>query len=85
MGVVVTFPVWRVEARVRGAAPYDPQALVDPRGHRIPIIEVLRRRLIASPDPRAAMLHEVLVSTVGNGLFLLRWREGEDRWQVTPL
>ncbi len=84
MGVVVAFPRWQVITRDEGTAPGDPVAVVDPAGARHPVLEVLRRRLLATPDPADRFLHEVLVRTDA-GRLLLRWREGDDHWEVVPL
>jgi len=84
MGVVVAFPRWQVITRDEGFAPGDPVAVVDPSGVRHPVLEVLRRRLVATADPAARFLHEVTVRTP-SGRLLLRWLEGEDDWEVVPL
>jgi len=84
MGVVVAFPRWQVITRDEGFAPGDPVAVVDPAGGRHPVLEVLRRRLVATSDPADRFLHEVTVRTP-TGRLLLRWREGDDHWDVVPL
>ncbi len=84
MGVVVAFPRWRVITRDEGFAPGDPVEVVDPAGVRHPVLQVLRRRLVATADPVDRFLHEVTVRTPA-GRLLLRWLEGDEDWEVVPL
>lgn len=84
MAVVVSFPRWRVETVADALGASDPRWLIDPRGQRWPVQEVLRRRMIAPCDPKAPLRHETLV-TLERGLFLLRKNEGDESWDVVPL
>lgn len=84
MGTVVAFPTWRVLCRAEGDGRGEPRALLDPGGRRHDIEQVLRRRLVASRDPRAPILHEFEVRTAG-GCFRLRWTEPGADWTVEPL
>ncbi len=83
MGVVVQFPLWRVLSRDEGRAPGDPQFLVDPGGRRHEVLQILRRRLVASCDPSAPIRHEAEVRTTA-GDFLLVLVEPDGEWQVAP-
>jgi len=83
MGELVTFPRWRVVTRDEGSAPGDPVALIDPHGRRLPVEEILRRRLVAPADPAAAIRRELLVRA-GGATFLAVYHEGRGRWQVRP-
>ena len=85
MGLVIAFPVWRVVTRDEGYAPGDPVALVRPSGAYAPITRVIRRRLIASPDPEEPIRQEITVEIGDGSRFLLRYIRQDDRWDVTPL
>ncbi len=84
MGVVVAFPEWQVIAREDGNTRGEPRVLVDPAGRRHQVIEVLRRRLVASPEPDTPVRHEVELR-IGPGAFRVAWSEGRARWSVEPL
>jgi hypothetical protein len=84
MGRLVTFPHWVVELRGDERGEQEPHCLVDPRGRRLVIREILRHRTIAPADPALPRRFETLV-TAGRGLYLLRRREGQARWDVVPL
>lgn len=84
MGSVQRFPVWGVEGVPSDQGQDDPRALIDPRGRRHVVIEILRRRLVAPCDPRDPVVHETWV-TAARGTYLLRRREGERSWEVLPL
>jgi hypothetical protein len=85
MGSVIAFPAWQVLTRDEGYAPGDPVALVHPSGRREPVERVLRRRLVASPDPAQPIMQESLVEVASGARFLLRYAGSEDRWDVVPL
>lgn len=85
MAEVIAFPAWRVETRDEGSAPGEPVALVHPSGQRQPVTRVLRRRLIASPDPSEPIRQETTVQVQGGGRYLLRYLRAQDRWDVVPL
>lgn len=84
MAVVVSFPRWRVETAADALGAGDPRWLIDPRGQRWAVQEVLRRRMIAPCDPHAPLRHETLV-TAEKGLFLLSKNEGDETWDVELL
>lgn len=83
MGEVLLFPAWRVITRAEGSMPGEPRALVDPRGRRLDVEEVVRRRLVAKSDSSVPARHEVVVRA-GGKLYVLSWVEGEGDWVVCP-
>lgn len=85
MGVVISFPAWNVETRDEGSAPGDPVALVRPSGQRDPVVRILRRRLVASPDPLEPIRQETTLETLAGARYLVRYHRAEDRWEVVPL
>ncbi|RMG42955.1 MAG: hypothetical protein D6718_13125 [Acidobacteria bacterium] len=83
MGELIIFPRWRVITRDEGSAPGDPVVLIDPRGRRIIVEEVLRSRLVAPADPGGGVRREVLVRA-GGGTYLAVYSERTGRWEVLP-
>jgi hypothetical protein len=82
--MVVAFPLWRAISRDEGSAPGDPEVLIEPGGRRHAVLQILRRRLVASCDPHAPIRHEAEVRTAA-GDFLLVWSEPDAEWRVAPL
>ncbi len=82
MGVVLEFPTWRVLTRDEGAAPGDPIAIVEPSGSRLPVTRILRRRLVASPDPLEPIWQETTVEAADGHTYVVRFVRHEDRWDV---
>lgn len=85
MGVVIPFPCWRVETRDEGFAPGDPVVLVHPSGIRHDVARILRRRLIASPDPAEPIRQETHIQTEAGFRFVVRYLRREERWEVEAL
>jgi hypothetical protein len=83
VGEILLFPAWRVITRAEGSMPGEPRALVDPRGRRVEVEEVVRRRLVAVSDSSVPAHHEIVVRA-GGKLYVLRWVEGEGGWAVCP-
>jgi len=83
VGELILFPCWRVETRDEGSAPGEPRFLVDPRGKRIPVEDVVRRTLIAASDPQVPVRHETIVRA-GGRLYALTFTEGGQDWHVRP-
>ena len=83
MAELLVFPKWRVISRDEGSAPGEPRILVDPHGRHLQVEGLLRRRLIAAPDPELPAVYELVVRA-GGKKFLLRHEEGEPQWEVVP-
>lgn len=84
MGRSLSLGTWRVVTRDEGCAPGDPRTLVDPAGRRHDVLEILRRRLVATTDPAAPIYRELEVRSTA-GVFLLTWTMRTDEWQVQPV
>lgn len=85
MGMVIAFPGWKVVTRDEGTAPGDPIAIVEPSGSRLLVTRILRRRLVASPDPAEPIWQETMVETADGRHYVVRFVRQEDRWDVKPI
>jgi hypothetical protein len=63
--------------------PGEPRALIDPRGRRVDVDEIVRRRLVAVSEPGVPARLEMLVRA-GGKLYNVSWVEGEGGWRVDP-